>query len=111
MNHEFNTWGRCDSRLRLVSLSRRGKGGIVFFWRKGLKASVEILESTGNDRITVVSVKQRKSEQIFLVGTYLPCASESSENYKAYVEQLDDILCQLHQKGTIIVMGDINAYW
>lgn len=83
---------------------------IGFLWRKRLMASVEVLENMGNDRIAVISVKQRKSEQMFLVATYLPCATESTEVYNSYVEQLENVLYQLQQKGTTIVMGDINAH-
>ena len=110
VNPKFDTWGRCDSRLSLDSLSRRGKGGLAFFWRKSLMASVEVLENIGNDRIAAISVKQHESEQMFLVGTYLPCATESMEVYNSYVEQLENVLYQLQQRGTIIIMGDINAH-
>ena len=59
----------------------------------------------GNDRIAVLSVKQAKSEQIFIVGVYLPTVSESTARYRECVDVLESILYQLHPSGMIIL------YW
>ena len=110
LDPHFNSWVRCCSDINPDSTSRRGKGGIAFLWRKSIDNVVEIREDMGNDRIAVLSVKQAKSEQIFIVGVYLPTVSESTARYRECVDVLESILYQLHPSGMIIVLGDFNAH-
>ena len=110
VNPNFKTWGRCCSELNLDSISRREKGGLAFFWRNNLDASFEVLQDMGNDRIAVANVKPWNAEQFFIITVYLPCVSEPISKYKSQVDMLENILYQLYDKGTIIVMGDFNAH-
>ena len=110
VDSQFITWGISSSDINPDSITRRGKGGIAFFWRKSLNASFEVLEEMGNDRIAVLNVKVRNSPELFIIGVYLPCTSESMVIYKRYVEQLENIIYQLHARGTLIIMGDFNAH-
>ena len=109
VNTEFSSWGRACDQLNLDSLSRKGFGGVAFFWRKCL--NVTRLDNLGNDRIMVVSVNSAPNNKtIFILGVYLPTSTAPLNSYETCLDILEDIILQLQDRGTIIIAGYFNAH-
>ena len=110
VNEDFTGWGRSSKDLNLDSVWRRGKGGVGMLWRKSLDASIIRLEDLGNDRIIVVEIRTADHESIFIAGVYLPSSNVAVHLYKECMVVLQDIIHQLYDKGTLIILGDFNAH-
>jgi hypothetical protein len=78
---DFYSWGRCAKDLDIDATSRRGFGGIAFYWRKHLNVSIDVLSDLGNDRIAVLKVKLMNGNYIYIVNVYLPTASQNAATY------------------------------
>ena len=110
LNKDFIGWGRSSNNLNLDSIWRRGKGGVGMLWRKSLDASITKLEDLGNDRIIVVQVRTADEHSIFIVGVYFPSSNAAIHMYRECMDILEDIIHQLHHKGTLVILGDFNAH-
>lgn len=62
VNSDFITWGRCSSELDPDSISRRGKGGLAFLWKKNLHSRCEVLENLTCDRMAVLNIRSPNAE-------------------------------------------------
>lgn len=110
VNHDFIKWGKCSAELNPDSISRRGKGGLAFLWRKNLHLCCEVLEDLSCDRMAVLNIRSPNGEQIYLIGVYLPTTSEPASRYRRCLDLLEDTIYQLCERGTVIVVGDFNAH-
>lgn len=110
IDESFTSWGRSSSNLNSESLSRRGMGGLAFLWKKDLTNAVIPMLDVGSDRIMVLSLRNSKNEEIYIINVYLPSSSESAEIYQLHVAELQEIIYKLQNKGSIILLGDFNAH-
>lgn len=109
-HREFTGWGRSCNDLNLDSIWRRGKGGVAILWRKTLDRNIERLYDIGNDRIMAIRIKTTPGFNLFVAGVYLPSNNSPLNVYKACLEELEDAINQLYNRGTIIVLGDFNCH-
>lgn len=107
---DFTGWGRSSNDLKTDSLWRRGKGGVGMFWRKTMDAHIEKMDNMGNDRTLVIRVRTANKRNLYIIGVYLPSSNLSIHVYKAYIEELEEVFCQLQNLGTVIVLGDFNSH-
>jgi exonuclease III len=110
LHYDFTGWGRSSNEINLNSLWRRGKGGIAILWRKSLNANIQIMHDIGNDRIIAVQVTTDDKHNFYIIGAYLPSAKKPILPYKKSVDELEDVINQLSDRGPFIVLGDLNCH-
>ena len=79
-------------------------------WRKALEKIIERLSDIGNDRIMAIQIKTTNASNLFIIGVYLPSSNSPLNVYKTCLEELEDVIKQLYNRGTIIVLGDLNCH-
>ena len=104
VNTNYKSWGRSSFELNIDSISRRGKGGVAFLWKKGIDNSITMLTDLGNDRIIVLRVQLSKNQNIFIVNVYLPPSTEAVVIYQTYVDCLENIIEELQHEGFILLV-------
>lgn len=109
-HQDFTGWGRSSKDLNLDSTWRRGKGGVAILWRKVLDRNIERLFDIGNDRIMAIRIKTVTGCNLFIISVYLPSSNSSVNTYKMCLEELEDVINQLYNRGKIIVLGDLNCH-
>ena len=93
----------------MIRSGEEEKVGLECSGERGLDASITKLEDLGNDRIIVVQVRTVGEHSIFIVGVYFPSWNAAIHMYRECMEILEDIIHQLHDKGTLVILGDFNA--
>ena len=61
----------------------------------------------------LIGSRQRISsitDSIFIVGVYFPSSNAAIHMYRECMDILEDIIHQLHYKGTLVILGDFNAH-
>ena len=110
LHHDFTGWGRSCCELNINSFWRRGKGGIAFLWRKTLNINIEKMEHLGNDRIIAIQFRTADKRNLHIVGAYLPSSNLPISIYRTFADDLEDVMNQLYNRGSFIVLGDFNCH-
>ena len=98
-----------DLDLKRPSRRRVGKGGVAILWHKKYDNYVIPL-SLDDDRVIGIKFEINRDNSIFLFQVYLPCTNHSIDMFKGYLDRLQNILSLYSEKGTVVLMGDFNAY-
>ena len=91
--------------------SRRkvGKGGVALFWKKELDKYVSLL-NIEDDRLMGIEYQVTKGCYIYIIQAYLPSSNHCMQEFKEYMQKLQDICSTYSDKGTVVLMGDLNAH-
>lgn len=81
-------------------------GGVAILWHKNIDDAVQVI-NCNSDRIAAIKLTLR-SQTIYIVQVNLPCASESVEEYKSEIDNLNDVLSQTDFNSKVVLMGDFN---
>ena len=98
-----------DFDLKRPSRRRVGKGGVAILWHKKYDNYVIPL-SLDDNRVIGIKFELNRDNSIFLFQVYLPCTNHSIDMFKEYLDRLQNILSLYSEKGTVVLMGDFNAY-
>ena len=66
--------------------------------------------SNDDDRILGIRYELTPTECAFFFQVYLPCSNHSIAVFRDYMDRLYNIIQIYSDKGTVVLMGDINAY-
>ncbi|CAB4002978.1 Hypothetical predicted protein [Paramuricea clavata] len=96
----------CANDLDIDATSRRGFGGIAFYWRKHLNMSIDVLSDLGNDRIAVLKKYQNalgtalQNGPVFSSEANTPNAIEQLVDHTANLEIITISLLKTTKKAT-----------
>ena len=82
----------------------------AFFWRKTLNINIEKIEHLGNDRIIAIQFRTADKRNLYIVGAYLPSSNLPISIYRTFADDLEDVINQLYNRGSFIVLGDFNCH-
>ena len=64
-----------------------------------------------DDRIIGIKHEiDRRDNFLFFFQVYLPCINHSIELYREYVDRLQNVISLYSEKGTVVIMGDVNTH-
>ena len=66
--------------------------------------------SLDDDRVIGIKFEINRDNSTFLFQVYLPCTNHPIDMFKEYLDRLQNILSLYSEKGTVVLMGDFNAY-
>ena len=110
ISEQYNAVGKSDSRLTEARDGGRGCGGIGILWHKSISAS-PITDIT-SDRICGIrfSIDDGVSSVMSVVGVYLPCLDQGVDCYRDHLVELERVISDAQQMGSVCVLGDFNAH-
>ena len=109
IDNNYISYAVSDNDLKYPGKRRVGKGGVAILWHKKHSKKVFPL-STDDDRILGIRYELTPTECAFFFQVYLPCSNHSIAVFRDYMDRLYNIIQIYSDKGTVVLMGDINAY-
>ena len=68
------------------------------------------MDDIGNDRIIAIQFRVDDTRNFYIIGTYLPSANHPIALYKESVDELDVVINELSNRGSYIILGDLNCH-
>ena len=109
IDNSFMCHAVSDFDLKRPSRRGVGKGGVAILWHKKDDKYVIPL-SLDDDRVIGIKFEINRDNSTFLFQVYLPCTNHPIDMFKEYLDRLQNILSLYSEKGTVVLMGDFNAY-
>ena len=97
-----------DFSLRFAGRRRVGKGGVAILWHKKHNANIVPL-FFDDDRIIGVKFVLNHNCSLYFFQVYLPCSNHPISSYRDYIDRLRNIMSLYSEKGTVVLMGDMNV--
>ena len=97
-----------DFSLRFPGRRRVGKGGVAILWHKKHNANIVPL-FFDDDRIIGVKFVLNHNCSFCFFQVYLPCSNHPISSYRDYIDRLRNIMSLYSEKGTVVLMGDMNV--
>ena len=97
-----------DSDLELLGRRRVGKGGVALLWHNRIYHIFTPL-SFKDDRINGLQLEISPLNYVYLFQVYLPCSNYQMASFYDYLDKLSNLLGSYSDKGTVIIMGDLNT--
>lgn len=86
----------------------RGYGGVAFLWKKSIDNNITLLPD-GSERVICLELNTDPTP-CCLINGYLPCrGSYSNDDYKATLDEIEEIILKYCDTHMILIMGDLNA--
>ena len=102
----FSAISTCSSKLDNQNCGKYiGNGGVSIMFRTGMKVSELKISS---DRICGIKLQLNKQD-IYVVCVYMPQSGCTTASFKVVVEELNRVVLDYQRRGSIVIMGDINA--
>jgi hypothetical protein len=96
-----------DRDLQIYEQSHCGKSGVGIMYKKTLEQNIKVIDCK-SDRIIALKLNRLMALPLFIFCVYLP-ADNDIDNYRDYLESLDNLITYYKDFGYIIVAGDMNA--
>lgn len=110
ISEDYNALGKSDSRLNDAREGGRGCGGIGILWHKSISASP--LPDITSDRICGIrfSLDDGDGSVMTVIGGYLPCLDQGVDCYRDHLVELERVISDAQQIGSVCVLSDFNAH-
>ena len=108
INNNYISYGTADKDLLLPVYRKVGKGGVALLWNRKFHKYITTLD-INSDRIIGIQFKYSQNCYMYLLQVYMPSRNHALDVYRNMIEELDNILSMYMDKGTVIIMGDMNA--
>ena len=109
LDKNYTSCAVSDGDLKRPSNRRVGKGGVAFLWHIKHDNYVSPI-LFDDDRVIGIKYEINPDNFVYFIQTYLPCSNHSINLYKEYVDRLQNIVSLYSEKGTVIIMGDVNTH-
>ena len=84
-----------------------GKGGVALIWHKTLSQYIQIIE-TNSERLVMIKLVL-PSQVLYVSQVYLPCSSNTLENFKEKVNKINDLISVIDYSSELVLMWDFNS--
>jgi len=107
-NSSYKCSAVCDRDLVASSSCTVRKGGVAILWHRKHNNRIVPLD-VDDDRIIGVQLECTKTCYMYIFQTYLPSCNHPINRFREYIDRLSELIYYYSEKGTVIVMGDLNA--
>ena len=109
INCNYKCFSVSDADLLNPSRRKVGKGGVALFWKRELDKYISLLD-IDDDRLVGIEYQVAKEYYMYVIQMYLPSTNHCMQDFKEYMQKLQDLCSVYSNKGILILMGDFNAH-